>query len=183
MYKRDWVRTIAVQLFYKPADALGLRPNTVTIGNFILNGIPAVLCFAIGHTLWALYFCVIYNLLDYIDGELARRKFGGSTQFGTWLDTSLDWLLYLLIIGGMSYGTKTYFIGYICLISTVYGNYVSVTTRQNKALCGFPFSPVVWIALGAVTGQIYYTLLVMTVVSIVRVMLLWKSSIKALSLD
>ena len=81
----EFVRKISVKLFYKPFERMGIRPNQLTILNFLTNSLTAVVFFAKGFPRLGLLFCIMGGMIDYIDGELARRKFGGNTEKGKWL--------------------------------------------------------------------------------------------------
>lgn len=171
------MREISVKLFYKPFEKSKLTPNQITMLNFGINGVLAVFFFSTGLPRIALIFCILSGMIDYIDGALARRKFGGNTDLGKWLDTSLDWLYYLMLIGGISYGVGQMVLGSVCIIATVFANYID-TQRPTIKLDGFPFSPVAFIIVGAVLNQMSVALYCMTFFAVLRAIILWKNSIK-----
>ena len=173
----DFVRKISVKLFYKGFDKMGIKPNQLTVLNFLTNSLTAVVFFARGLPRLGLLFCIMGGIIDYIDGTLARRKFGGNTEKGKWLDTSLDWLYYLLLIGGIGYGVGHMSIGIICIVATVFSNYID-TQRPSISLGYFPFSPVIFIVGGAIINQMTLCLYLMTFFAILRSSLLWRASWK-----
>lgn len=82
----------AVRSFLAPivrlAQRLGITPNRVTVIGFGVVVIAAVLV-AAGHLLIGAAVLVAGSLLDAVDGALARAT-GGSTAFGSFLDSTLD---------------------------------------------------------------------------------------------
>ena len=173
----EFVRKISVKLFYKGFDKMGIKPNQLTVLNFLTNSLTAVVFFARGLPRLGLLFCIMGGMIDYIDGTLARKKFGGNTEKGRWLDTSLDWLYYLLLIGGISYGVNNMSIGIICIVATVFSNYID-TQRPSISLGYFPFSPVAFIVVGSIFNQMTLCLYLMTFFAVLRASLLWRASWK-----
>ena len=82
----------AVRSFLAPivrlAQRLGITPNRVTVTGFGVVVIAAVLV-AAGHLVIGAVVLVAGSLLDAVDGALARAT-GGSTAFGSFLDSTLD---------------------------------------------------------------------------------------------
>lgn len=70
------------------AQRLGITPNRVTVIGFGVIVIAAVLV-AYGQLLTGAIILVAGSLLDAVDGALARAT-GGSTVFGSFLDSTLD---------------------------------------------------------------------------------------------
>lgn len=70
------------------AQRLGVTPNRVTVIGFGVVVIAAVLI-AAGHLLIGAVVLVAGSLLDAVDGALARAT-GGTTAFGSFLDSTLD---------------------------------------------------------------------------------------------
>jgi phosphatidylglycerophosphate synthase len=176
----DWkgfklkARNISMRLLYKPIERTGLSANQITVLNFLTNNLLAVFCFSRGNYIFnliGLFFCIFGGMVDYIDGALARAR-GGETDLGKWLDTSLDWLAYLLLIGGISYGVDNMLCGIVCLIGTGYSNYID-TTRPSIRLDNLPFSPIFFIVLGAVLNQMRLCLYLMTFFSVLRASILF----------
>lgn len=81
------------------AQRLGITPNTVTVGGFLVVVAAAVLI-ALGQLLIGAIVLVSGSLLDAVDGALARAT-GGSTAFGSFLDSTLDRAAELILFGGL----------------------------------------------------------------------------------
>jgi len=97
------------RILSKPTTRLLLKtplgPNEITL----LSGAAGILAFLaflsgtkMGFILGALLFEAFY-VLDNCDGEVARTK-GKSTKFGSWLDTSVDYLVHVLAFVGIGIG-------------------------------------------------------------------------------
>jgi CDP-diacylglycerol---glycerol-3-phosphate 3-phosphatidyltransferase len=83
----------------RPAIALGIRPNHLTIAGLALSGIASWLVCA-GR--WATA-CIVFaagSLLDGLDGVLARESNQKST-FGAILDSSCDRLTEIILLSGV----------------------------------------------------------------------------------
>jgi phosphatidylglycerophosphate synthase len=135
----------------------------------------AVFFFAVGRNLLALFFCCAHGAVDYVDGEVARRT-TGATEKGRWIDGSLDWLLYLLLLGGIAYGIHQPVLGCVCIIATVFANYVDSTKRTIR-LDRFPFSPIIFICVGAM-GQMVICYYLITFFAVLRASILWVNSVR-----
>jgi len=79
-------------------------PNRVSFAGFLLGGIAAAVCVLI-LPLWTAGACVaLGDLLDYLDGELARKQ-GRSSREGAIFDAVLDRYIDFLVIGALTYLT------------------------------------------------------------------------------
>lgn len=172
---------MSCKILLPPIRLTNISPNQITVGNFFLNNLPAIWCFATKHYYLALYFCLVSVMLDYVDGELAREK-GGETKLGTWLDISLDWLWYLMLLGGIAYGINSLVAGMVCIISTVFANYID-TNKPTKKLGNFPFSPITFIVAGVLFNQMKIAFYCVAFFAILRMVILWILSIKAFNSD
>ena len=175
----DWIRKLSIKLLYRPLERIGLPADKLTYLNFGLLGLTSVYFFSRGDYLIALGFAGINFMLDYIDGELARRH-GGETKKGGWIDTSLDWLYYLLLIGAIAYATNQMVMGFVCIIATVFANYIS-STRRLGVYGSFPFSPIAFIISGALSGYMVQAFWAITFFAVLRGILLWRDSINLFS--
>ena len=79
-----------------------ITPNRVTFAGFLLGGIAAAVC-VVGLPLWtAGAFVALGDLLDYLDGELARKQGRSSTE-GAIFDAVLDRYTDFLVVGALTY--------------------------------------------------------------------------------
>ena len=82
------------------AMRLHLTANTVTVLGFLIVAVAAVLVGA-GNLLAGAAVLVAGSLLDAVDGSLARAT-GGTTAFGSFLDSTLDRAAEALLYGGVA---------------------------------------------------------------------------------
>jgi len=73
----------------------GFKADQITIVSFII-GLAAALCIAGQHYLWGLILLLLNRLGDGVDGALARNY--GATDRGAFLDISLDFIFYSVIV-------------------------------------------------------------------------------------
>ncbi|HVF54974.1 MAG TPA: CDP-alcohol phosphatidyltransferase family protein [Pyrinomonadaceae bacterium] len=76
-----------------------INPNALTVTGVAIN----VLCglmFGFGHFFWAGIILIVANLFDMLDGSVARLT-GRVTQFGGFLDSSLDRLSDMVVFTGL----------------------------------------------------------------------------------
>lgn len=78
---------------------LRLTPNEVTVAGFVIVLVAAALV-AIGQLLIGAGLLVVGSLLDAVDGALARAT-GGTTAFGSFLDSTLDRAAEAILYGGI----------------------------------------------------------------------------------
>jgi CDP-diacylglycerol--glycerol-3-phosphate 3-phosphatidyltransferase len=81
------------------AQRLGITANLVTVAGFCIVVVAAGLI-AIGQLLLGAVILVIGSLLDAVDGALARAT-GGSTTFGSFLDSTLDRAAEAILFAGI----------------------------------------------------------------------------------
>jgi phosphatidylinositol phosphate synthase len=82
------------------AVRLHLTPNTVTVIGFAVVVVAAALV-ATGNLLVATAVLIAGSLLDAVDGALARAT-GGTTAFGSFLDSTLDRAAEAVLYGGVA---------------------------------------------------------------------------------
>jgi CDP-diacylglycerol--glycerol-3-phosphate 3-phosphatidyltransferase len=80
---------------------LGLGPNAVTFGGFLISIIPAVFA-AQGRYVVAGLIYLLCTPLDAVDGAVARES-GKSSRFGALLDSTLDRYSEALLLAGIAY--------------------------------------------------------------------------------
>lgn len=78
---------------------IGLTPNSITIIGCLGNIIAAVLI-AHGYLTWGGLVMIFWVLFDAFDGSMARLS-GTATDFGAFLDSTLDRYTELFILGGL----------------------------------------------------------------------------------
>ena len=78
---------------------LKINPNILTLVGVLINVACGVL-FGYGHFFWAGITLLVANLFDMLDGGVARVS-GNVTQFGAFLDSSLDRLSDMVIFLGV----------------------------------------------------------------------------------
>jgi CDP-diacylglycerol--glycerol-3-phosphate 3-phosphatidyltransferase len=78
---------------------LRLTPNEVTVGGFVIVLAAAALV-AVGQLLAGAALLVTGSLLDAVDGALARAT-GGTSAFGSFLDSTLDRAAEAIVYGGI----------------------------------------------------------------------------------
>jgi CDP-diacylglycerol--glycerol-3-phosphate 3-phosphatidyltransferase len=84
------------------AAALGLTPSGMTVLGLLLNGAAGVLAWH-GAWGWAWVALLWGSTADLLDGELARRT-GTSSKAGAFLDSNLDRLSEIALLGGLASG-------------------------------------------------------------------------------
>ncbi|MBE6452070.1 MAG: CDP-alcohol phosphatidyltransferase family protein [Alphaproteobacteria bacterium] len=77
----------------------GISANTISYCGFVL-GLMAINCLANNYFGWALLFILLNRLGDALDGAVAKIK--GKTDFGVFLDASLDYIFYAGVILGFA---------------------------------------------------------------------------------
>jgi CDP-diacylglycerol--glycerol-3-phosphate 3-phosphatidyltransferase len=120
------------------ASRLGITPNGVTVIGFFVVVVAAGLV-AAGHLLTGAAVLVAGSLLDAVDGALARAT-GGSTTFGSFLDSTLDRaaeaILYIAIVA--------YFLGFnadplgpvLLTLTALCGSFMVSYTRAKAEAIG-----------------------------------------------
>jgi len=81
-----------------------VTPNRVSFAGFLLGGIAAAVCVLIFPLWTAVPFVVLGDLLDYLDGELARKQ-GRSSREGAIFDAVLDRYTDFLVMGALTFLT------------------------------------------------------------------------------
>lgn len=168
---REWSKQLFLGLFLRS----GLTPNQITTLNFFLTSVPSVYFLATGHNLIALCFILANIPIDFIDGELAKKT-GQMTKLGAYLDTSLDWLWQLMLLGVMIWRTDLVVWGLLALISVVYSNYLSATSRTQ--LDDFPFVMKYYLFVGILFNKLDWALVIVAIAYTLKVILTGYCAIK-----
>ena len=77
---------------------LGVAPNVITVTGMVLHVVPAWLI-GMGQIQWAAIALLVIAPFDSLDGALARQL-GKSSQFGAFLDSTLDRVAEIILFGG-----------------------------------------------------------------------------------
>ena len=99
----DWARdvarvvTVPIARFFA---SLGIHPNTITVLGFLLTSAVAVLL-AQGRLRLSGWLLLVVMPTDALDGTLARLV-GQKSRFGAFLDSTLDRLSEIALLGGMA---------------------------------------------------------------------------------
>ena len=155
-----------------------LTPNQATWGAF---GIALLSCisFIFGHNIIGGLLAQLSSIVDGIDGSLARLK-GMSSTFGGFLDSVLDRYADILIVLGLtlwSLSHETYpgiwLVGFLAVAGTICISYTRarIDTEHrhlfDKGLKSLASRDIrlFLIMLGGVTGQAYFSLIVIAVLT------------------
>lgn len=132
----DFIYLLAEKITYKYFwiffEISPLTPLQVTLLNFLINNLGAVIFFSLGKY-WANLIGVIFlisaAIWDWMDGEIARKKHTGS-KGAAFLDPAFDYLFQNLLIAGITFGvySKTLslfwlIVGLSSLVALIYVNY------------------------------------------------------------
>jgi len=137
MYPHDkdgLLRKLSVKLLFKPFYRSGLSANQITVLSFCTLGLGSVTLFFLGEEVLGLLVSFLMAMMDYIDGEIARAR-GASSKLGEYLDTSLDWLYLMLLLGAIGFSSQTLPLAYLALVSVTWGNWVEF---NGGAECKLP---------------------------------------------
>jgi len=115
-------------------------PNRISFAGFLLGGIAAAVCVLI-LPLWTAAACVaLGDLLDYLDGELARKQ-GRSSREGAIFDAVLDRYTDFLVIGALTYLTavilnpqRDLFIGKMTFMNSEFALLLGLAALLGSAL-------------------------------------------------
>ncbi len=151
-----------------------ITPNQITVVSFIL-GILSAMSFALSHLLIGVILYYISDVLDGVDGVMARRT-RKITSYGAYLDSCLDRYIDVFILLGICMHLSEFRYIWMIGILAIVGNFMmSYTTHRAEALSKVVLpSPMPWhrrprmhiIIVGALLSLVYapslcYALIVM----------------------
>lgn len=170
---KDFFRDISVKLLFPIFIRSGLSANQITGLNFLLLGLPSLILFSQGKNCLGLEMAILMAMVDYVDGTVARAK-GGNTRKGAYLDTSLDWLYLMLLIGTISGRHNCLTTGYLALVAITFGNWVEYN-GDVKFKMPFIFGIKFLLVVGIVFGGLDISILLITITQTLRTggMYLW----------
>jgi CDP-diacylglycerol--glycerol-3-phosphate 3-phosphatidyltransferase len=151
-----------INLMVSGIVAAKIHPNVLTATGVIINVACGVL-FGIGEFFWAGIVLIAANLFDMLDGNVARVT-GNVTEFGAFLDSSLDRLSDMVIFTGIIffYASNTHqrsivnvFLALVAMMGSVMVSYTTARAESIgvKANVGFLQRPerIVLLILGALS--------------------------------
>ncbi len=133
--KENILRKLSVKILVPILRKINITANEITLYSFLIFGLSSIFCFSLGNDYLGLFLAIIMAALDYCDGTIARER-NECSHLGEYLDTSLDWLYLMLIIGALSYNHDSMIIGYIILITLTFSNWVQY---NGKTYFKLPF--------------------------------------------
>lgn len=173
--KENPFRKVSVKLLVPILIKTGLSANKITALNFLLLGLGSVTFFAIGYEYLGLLTASLMAMIDYVDGTIARLRNENSPK-GEYLDTSLDWLYLMLLIGAISYYHNIMVFGYIMLIALTFGNWVKYFSLVKVPDC--PTFIIPTLVIGIILKRADISIIVLTLFQCLRTggMYLWSIS-------
>ena len=174
--KNGLFRAISLKLLFKPFERSGLSANQITVGNFLIPGLGSIVLFLIGWELAALGLLIIMAMIDYVDGAIARSR-GSEGNLGAYLDTSLDWLYLMMLVGAISYHNNIMPLGYIALIAITYGNWVEYNGPAKFTL-HLPFNIGVIILCSVLLGCSRAGMALIAITQTIRTIILYRRSVR-----
>jgi len=162
----------------------GLTPNQVSWGAFGI-ALLSFISFILGQNIIGGLLAQLSSIVDGIDGSLARLK-GMSSAFGGFLDSVLDRYADILIVLGMVLWSLKYesysgiwLVGFLAIVGTLSVSYTRARIGSKYRPIfdrGFPSLAsrdirLFLVMLGGITGQAYFCLLVITVLTNLVVLL------------
>jgi phosphatidylglycerophosphate synthase len=173
---KDYFRDISVKLLFPIFIRSGLSANQITVLNFLTLGLLSLALFLSGCALIGLLTAGLMAMVDYVDGTIARAK-GGNTAFGAYLDTSLDWLYLMLLIGVLGFHYNCILYSYIALMMITFGNWVEYNGKVKFHL-PFIFGIKFLLVIGIIFNIIPVSLLAIAVTQGIRTGIMYERSIK-----
>lgn len=155
-----------------------LTPNQVSWGAFGI-ALLSFISFILGQNIIGGLLVQLSSVVDGIDGSLARLK-GMSSAFGGFLDSVLDRYADILIVLGMVLWSLSYesysgiwLVGFLAIVGTLSVSYTRARIGSEYRLIfdrGLPSLAsrdirLFLIMLGGITGQVYFCLLVIAILT------------------
>lgn len=138
----DWLTSGYLKLFDPIADWLverGVHPNVITISGTLFMIAGGVL-YGTGHIMTGGWLLSITAFTDVLDGTVARRS-GKSSQFGAFLDSTLDRVADGAVLGGLAafYALNSphrSLLMLIVCIAAIIGSFMTSYTRARAEALG-----------------------------------------------
>jgi hypothetical protein len=173
--KNNWLRKLSEKTLFPFFWWTGMSANQVTRFNFFGVGLAVVASFALGYEFLGLLLAGLCAMIDYVDGTVARA--GRGHPKGQYLDTSLDWLYLMLLIGAICFYHNIMVIGYLILIAITFGNWVQYNGGVNVKLplwLGID----VFITIGVLTRKLDIAMLCVLLIQSIRTAVMYYRSMK-----
>ncbi len=122
--ERPVIRQIAFLL-----SRTGVHPNVITVLGFLLSLIPPVF-YAMGRPVIGAILLILTNVLDSIDGTLARIS-GKESRFGAFLDSSLDRFSEFALFLGIAYYFRHEPLNLFLTLAAMFGSFMVSYTRAR----------------------------------------------------
>jgi phosphatidylglycerophosphate synthase len=132
--------------------------------------------FATGHDYWGLFVAGLMAMVDYVDGEVARFD-GGGSALGAHLDTSLDYLYLMLLIGTLGWSHHCMIWAYSALVTITFSNWVQYN-GGGKYTLPFFMQTVFILPLTILLKEVGIGLGIITAYQLTRTVILYERSIE-----
>lgn len=155
-----------------------LTPNQATWGAFAIAALSFA-SFVMGYNILGGILAQLSSIADGIDGSLARLK-GMSSAFGSFLDSVLDRYADALIVLGMTWWAMSHegyplvwLVGFLAIVGTLSVSYTRASVDPEHRLIfdrGLPSIAsrdirLFLIMLGGISGQVYFCLLALAILT------------------
>lgn len=155
-----------------------LTPNQATWGAFAIAALSFA-SFVMGYNILGGILAQLSSIADGIDGSLARLK-GMSSAFGSFLDSVLDRYADALIVLGMTWWAMSHegyplvwLVGFLAIVGTLSVSYTRARVDPEHRLIfdkGLPSIAsrdirLFLIMLGGISGQVYFCLLALAILT------------------
>lgn len=174
-------RKLSVKLLFNPLYRTKLSANKITGLNFLTLGLGSVILFVKGWDVLGLLTAGLMAMVDYVDGTIARER-NQVSKLGKYLDTSLDWLYLMLLIGAISYHHNILPIGYITLVALVFGNWVEYNGNSDVVMPMW-LGKIPILTISILLGKAEYGIILIMFVQVIKTTLQYWRSLWKLSKD
>ena len=155
-----------------------LTPNQMTWGAFAI-AVLSFVSFVLGHNILGGILAQLSSIADGVDGSLARLK-GITSAFGSFLDSVLDRYADALIVLGMTLWAlfhesypQIWLVGFLAIVGTLSFSYTRARLDPehrfifDKGLTSIASRDIrlFLVMLGGITGQVYFCLLVIAILT------------------
>lgn len=159
---------------------LGFTPNMLSYMG-MLAYILAAFVLALGHPVWCAVILIIFSPLDVLDGTLARDS-GLETDFGAFLDATLDRFEEFFIYAGLLYYLMDCLhkgaLSALLVITALSGSYFVSYTRAKAEALGYEcsvgvltrFERLVLFILAILSGWIEPVLLIISIFTVITIL-------------
>ena len=172
--KNNLLRKVAERVLVPIFLKTRLSANQITLLNFFVGSLSVIYLFAIGYDFYGWLLAVLVAMVDYVDGTIARS--GRGHPRGQFLDTSLDWLYLMLLIGAISYHHNIMIVGYLTLVAITFANWVQYNGDVNIRI-PYLLNTEILLTIGVLTNKLKYIIIFMMFYQWIRVAIMYRRSI------